>query len=119
MTPNVALIEQTMQHLLDHPEDHNQSAVFNECGTPACFVGWAMYFSGITAENVDDYLETTTCTGWAAEHLGIDVVDAGKIFRGTNTLPMLHLMVKDLLNGDGLQTHDHYFKEAHPNGLTP
>ena len=38
MNRNVELLERVMQHIDDHPEQHEQAVwVRHECGTAACF----------------------------------------------------------------------------------
>lgn len=109
---NRELIEKTIQHIVDHPEQHNQGAVFNECGTPACFVGWAMHFSGLDAKEYYREIEGDSIE-WASENLGINIEDACTIFSSHNTIPMLQLMVKDVLNETPLGAPHQYRREAH------
>jgi hypothetical protein len=111
MTPNTALLEKTMQHLLDHPEQHDQDHVYqSSCDTPGCFVGWAMHLAGI------DYLTAgVSAVVWARspEGLGLGDEDAETIFHSLNTRAALQLMVKDLVNGGCLEgDFRHYDEEA-------
>ncbi|BCP41407.1 hypothetical protein MINTMi27_15000 [Mycobacterium intracellulare] len=68
---NVALLEATMQHIKDHPELHEQSSVFlqSECGTAACFAGWACMLSGFQPAWKSSYI--------GAEAMGVET-DAGR-----------------------------------------
>jgi len=118
MERNVELLEKTMQHIMDHPEDHNQAAYFTECGTPSCFAGWAIHLSGRTAKH-EAWPTTSLMSCWeegncweeglsapgmfAAKLLGLDVSDAALLFNAVNTRETLALMVKDLVNGDDLK----------------
>lgn len=117
MSVNVELLEKTMQHLLDHPEQHDQQEVWTGCGTPGCFVGHAQASSGMDFEAYNRWVLTNTHDSirWAADNLGIDYDEASRVFVGTNTIPMLQLMVKDLVNGTELKTCAEYHKEAHPD----
>lgn len=101
--PDMELIERTMAHIVDHPEQHDQTMVWRDyqtCGTPGCFIGWAMYFDGY--KNYDDYCERTaafsTCTEWAADRLGLSERDVSVIFYSRNSIETLQLMVKDIAN---------------------
>lgn len=113
---NVELIERTWQHLVDHPESHDQGVVWNtlpedpvDCGTVGCFVGWAMHFDG--RENYWDIEGLST--DWAIRRLGVTSGEALTIFHEDNTLGMLGLMVKDLLNGEEpLKDRSVYIAEA-------
>lgn len=101
--PDMELIERTMAHIVDHPEQHNQGTVwldYGSCGTPGCFIGWAMYFDGY--QSYDDYCERSgdfsTSAEWAAYRLGLSERDANVIFYSRNSIETLQLMVKDIAN---------------------
>jgi len=105
---NTELLEQTMRHIIDHPETHDQSQWVSKCGTTACFAGWACLLSGAQL-NPKRYL--ITISWWvtrnnklihtqdlATELLGICDDDADRLFRDTYTVDDLQLMVKELIN---------------------
>lgn len=122
MTRNVELLERTMQHISDHPENHAQEMWFseNDCGTAACFAGWACLLSGLEAVNAGcRSAEVTTPHGVhgvaaveAKKLLGITHDEADIIFDANNSADMLRLMVKDLANGDDLGSKEFYEEEA-------
>jgi hypothetical protein len=108
MTRNVELLQATMQHILDHPEQHYQTQWVTECGTAACFAGWAALRSGVSVQTI------LSSDMWrlGAELLGISVFESLTLFAPGNTRAMLELMVKDLVNGDELRTTDDYEAES-------
>lgn len=110
---NTELLEQTMQHIKDHPEQHRQSIWVNSCGTSACFAGWAALLSGMDWAQIiaaeDQGAGGMHAMG--AELLGISIDDAYRLFDGQNTLRMLELMVKDLLNGQSVRPQYRYQRE--------
>lgn len=121
MTRNVELLEATMQHILDHPEQHNQKRYIDLtcsitdgsehlCGTAACFVGRAALLSGWSVQRL---LRLGPDVHWdGADLLGLTDWEAGQLFCGTNTIPMLELMVKDLVNGNELLHHHRYREQV-------
>jgi hypothetical protein len=122
MSVNVALLEQVMTRIEDHPEQHDQTVWVNECGTAACFAGWACLLSGWqSAISWDesrpivmspDTLVEKLVPDVAIELLGIGNGDAVTLFDAQNTRQMLRLMVKDLLNGEDLRDWEDYNAEA-------
>lgn len=110
---NIELLEKTMQYIKDHPEKHKQDVFIrdtNECGTAACFCGWAAMLSGYTAR---DIIRASHITQLGADLLGIEFAEACRMFRTSNSREMLELMVKDLVNGDEMRDWTDYYKEAH------
>lgn len=107
MERNVELLQQTMQYILDHPKEHDQSAFVNTCGTAACFAGRAALLSGWTVHQI------TWAPMWAegAALLGLTLDEAMVLFAINNTVPMMELMVKDLVNGDPLRRQYRYRSE--------
>ena len=122
MTPNVELLESVMRHIDDHPEQHDQRVWINECGTAACFAGWACLLSGwqvgLSSDSYDnivissDTLTKRPTAIVAMELLGLSWETSLTLFQGDNTREMLHLMVKDLVNGDELRGWDEYRDEV-------
>lgn len=107
---NVELLQKTMQYIKDHPEDHKQWTVWDTCGTPGCFMGWAQCLSGMTFQ---DYINIPQDSiDWAQEHLGLTEHEANLIFYPCNTARMLELMIKDLVNGDEMRLLEDYQGEA-------
>ena len=110
MERNIELLEQTMCHINDHPTQHDQSTWVQpyDCGTIACFAGWAALLSGMTSReilNVNMRIK-------GAELLGLTEDEAHTLFDTINTRPVLELMVKDLVNGYVLGDPDAYFEQA-------
>lgn len=108
---NVELLEQTMQQIKDHPEQHNQAWWFSEavCGTSMCFAGWACALSGWRACNWSEGFASDVEKGGvvadvsikAAELLGLDfdvANDDRGLFSASNTVDDLERMVKDMAN---------------------
>jgi hypothetical protein len=122
MGVNVELLEQVMQYIEDRPAQHDQGIWLDECGTAACFAGWACLLSGWQVGASWDYgsplvmspdaLVEKVVPEVAIELLGIGTEDAGVLFNGCNSLPMLRLMVKDLLNGEDLRDWNDYNNEV-------
>lgn len=119
MERNTELLEATMQHILDHPNSHDQGRYFNSCGTPSCFAGWAIHLAGYRyTDGVRVCQISPTGDGkalaadgvFAAQLLGIDLVNAWRLFNAGNTRSMLELMVKDLVNGDDLKSAENYYE---------
>jgi hypothetical protein len=125
---NVELLEKTMQHILDHPEKHDQNYWFTqtECGTAACFAGWACLLSGyeVNWSSEDAYTnlsgtrrtwgvtgsdgEESDAIGSAQELLGLTSQESNTLFCSDNSREALQLMVKDLVNGDELRHSEEY-----------
>lgn len=113
---NVELLERVMQHIQDHPEQHNQREwIENDCGTAACFAGWAVQFSDMQAVQTLTYgvfrdaAGGLYSTGEAAERvLGLTFEEALALFDARNGRHELALMVKDLVNGDQLLDRAEY-----------
>lgn len=107
---NIELLQETMQWLKDHPELHDQSDYWTSCGTPLCFAGWATHLNGLTRQRLRDaYMQTRD---YAAFALGLTRDEALTLFASGNTIPMLELMVKDLVNGDVLHSPYDYRREV-------
>lgn len=132
---NVELLERTMQYIVDHPEAHKQHRWFAraDCGTAACYAGWACLLSGYKVEDIKgphsfnlvapDGAEVPLAVLEVDEHrpgvskeardlLGLTFDEAEMLFEATNTVGMLRLMVKDLVNGDDLRDSHEYEEEA-------
>lgn len=108
---NIELLEKTMQYIKDHPHDHNQGEWW--CGTTGCFFGWAVHLSGLELEKDWTVITPGQWAGnflpeTAAELLGLTQDEAATLSNGGNTIAMLELMVKDLVNGDKLKDQRHY-----------
>lgn len=123
MEVNTELLEKTMQHIKDNPDQHMQSTwcnpaggAFNHsCETTACFAGWAMILSGkYKAHQVEEL--SAKSQEVAAELLGISWEEACLMFAPARSRVELELMVKDLLNGERLKDDpNHYYWEARRN----
>jgi hypothetical protein len=108
MKRNVELLQRTMQHIKDHPKQHRQGMVMDYCGTAGCFIGWAALLSGWSVQRVR-FAPMVEC---GAELLGLTQIETMILFDAENTMPMLELMVKDLVNGDKLRGIVDYEIEA-------
>lgn len=122
---NVELLERVMQHIDDHPAQHDQEVWLDECGTAACFAGWACLLSGWQVGAVDNSMTIPTATVFspdglqelgvgttARDLLGLTTDEAAQLFNSMNTRDELRLMVKDLVNGDQLRNVAQYIHEA-------
>lgn len=112
---NVELLEKTITFIADHPEQHEQDVWISECGTTACFAGWALRLNGVASteiarlSNSFDYLyEGLGIRAKAGRALGLTREETHTLFSGKNSFSALQLMVKDLVNGDQLQNRDYY-----------
>ncbi|MAY48819.1 MAG: hypothetical protein CMH38_03490 [Microbacterium sp.] len=119
---NTELLQRVMQHIDDHPEQHNQAVwLRHDCGTAACFAGWAALLSDELVEVQDVEVDGMfydragvmhATSGAAVKVLGVTGEESDVLFDATNSRDMLRLMVKDLVNGDTLLDCDHYRGEA-------
>jgi hypothetical protein len=109
---NIELLQHTMQHIKDHPEKHDQNNYWTSCGTPLCFAGWATHFNGTTMKQIRSNPHSRGTAHYAASILGLAPHEAIMLFAAGNTIPMLELMVKDLVNGDELRVWHDYRREA-------
>lgn len=112
MARNIGLLQDTMQHIADNPKEHDQASFITRrftrrftnsgyvCGTAACFAGRAALLAGWTVEQIAT-AGNMHLSGAAL--LGINVDEAFQLFDAFNTVPMLELMVKDLVNGEQLR----------------
>lgn len=127
MKRNTELLQQTMQHIKDHPEKHDQNDWYVSCGTTACFAGWTVLLSGVIPTEMENLKWTgfgtnprTGALDWrynaiakeARRLLGLTMTESVTVFKSANSVPMLELMVKDLCNGDKLRSTTAYTKEA-------
>lgn len=97
---NVPLLRKTMEHIEQHPEEWDQSFWMSECGTKACFAGWACVFSGV--EVVYSWARCTTADGDSAgaaaqDALGLTFEDADQLFEANNTMAELRSQVDRLI----------------------
>lgn len=114
---NVELLEKTLQHIKDHPEEWDQSiyrsqTLPNGCSTACCFAGTAVLLAGISHTVVGSIPER------AEQLLGLSLEEGYTLFASNNSLEMLELMVKDLVNGalldrDPFIAQRRYAKIAH------
>jgi hypothetical protein len=115
MTRNYALIEQVWQFIKDNPRKHRQRAWFSDCGTAACFAGWAVQMEGyeqaglVSVRRCDDESKRHPVGTLAQDLLGLSPHEGNTLFHSGNSRPMLELMVKDLLNGDELKDRKFYW----------
>ena len=116
MERNTELLEKTMQHIMDNPEQHDQGAWVNSCGTAACFAGWACLLTQGTKQCLDNETfsyqgKTKHAADLAMDLLGLTHKEAAVLFSGNNSREGLQLMVKDLVNGDELRDRREYSRQ--------
>lgn len=110
---NVELMQEVMQQIKDHPEQHRQAWWFTlegpDCGTAMCFAGWACVLSGwqpvfinslSRAEKVRKDGELRETGRVAAELLGLEMRGDSYpyLFSTEHTIDDLERMVKELIN---------------------
>lgn len=103
---NVTLLREVMDHILAHPELHNQAvwAKKTACGTAHCFAGWACELSGLEMNNreIEIFGETTylkdgrTISEGATSTLNIDGGTASMLFYSGNSLAKLKEYVDEI-----------------------
>lgn len=101
---NVGLLEATMQYIIDHPEEHDQT--WWVCDTTACFAGHAaqlagwrpIIIAGYCSLVAKDCRDLRVCEA-AQNELGLTDEQAAALFSGRNDVEDLQRMVKDLVNG--------------------
>lgn len=103
MTINVDLLQQTLLHIEEHPEEWYQNEW--RCGATACFAGHAALLDG--ARWVDPRLHASYYVCYhgeeqhvelaATEALGLSFWQAETLFEETNTLDDLREIVADLV----------------------
>ena len=133
MSLNVELLQRTMAYIDAHPEQHDQGEWVErkpECGTAACFAGWAAileFGEGVIFDDGemlafrlpapysnrrDDGLPPLM-SQQAARLLGLSSVQADTLFNAWNTRGMLRAMVNDLVaTGDLAGDVDWYEAEV-------
>lgn len=118
--PNVALLEETLTYIRDHPEEWNQNTwgagATTSCGTPACFAGRAIVLSGKTVKKgynlpsiVLDGMVYCAVDGKPVDAVARDLLrltnsQAVELFSSGNVMQDLECIVKDIINEsqDGL-----------------
>ncbi|MBO0676759.1 hypothetical protein JRC04_04705 [Mycolicibacterium sp. S2-37] len=117
MNRNIELLEQTMQHIEDHPEQHYQQVWVSDrvlnCGTVACFAGWGALLSGMSVDEVHDAAEKGLMHTVGAGLFGLSENEAFDLFYSHNSPDVLRLMVRDLVNGDPLRDPYVYRQAVH------
>jgi hypothetical protein len=113
-----------MQKIVDDPEHHDQTNWMTStgCDTACCFAGWALLLDGVSVWDLTRYVDLEMeddsdpegIKQVAAQRLGLTGAEAFILFSGGNTRTMLELMVKDLVNGESLQSNIDYLREAFP-----
>lgn len=89
-TPNTELAYRVLDHIDAHPELWRQSSWLDEseCGTTACFAGWAVLLSGCKVSE-DEYCDNVVHEG-PAEVVGMSIPRAADTLLGIDpdTLPV-------------------------------
>lgn len=106
MTVNVPLLRKVMEHITEHPEEHDQQ---QWCGTACCIAGHAALMTGwqmqtfscgstssyLTRDGLRDHAESI-----AMEELGLGRAEAYELFSGHNTLDDIWSIVDELTDGE-------------------
>lgn len=122
MSVNIAELQASMTHIIDHPEEWNQEKWV--CGSAACFAGrgllnngYQVFYDSMQDRNFASKGGTSADVADAAAALyGITQLDAKILFSPNNTLDALQEMVKDLANGEELAKHWTYRSAPSPRG---
>lgn len=115
--PNVALLEETLDYILVHPEEHDQGVWIEqtECGTTRCFAGTAVMLTGYRlciGSNASCLVPANDELGYpvgdgrwiapiqevAIRELGLNIQQALQLFNCQRTIDDLQLAVKDIVN---------------------
>lgn len=102
---NMDLAYRTLDHIAEHPEEHNQSTW--RCGTTACYAGHAAILAGAQwCDPRDGYPISCVHTPdgviehvrfFAQQELQLTDGQADRLFHGSNTLEKLREIVDDLV----------------------
>jgi len=115
MAVNVPLLRKVMEHIENHPDEHNQKmwAIRNECGTAYCFAGHTVIMSGWrvlfepygngnlwagACKNPETGARVTISKA-AAGLLGISPELARMLFNETNSADFLRFLVDEIIEG--------------------
>jgi hypothetical protein len=81
-TPNAALAYQVIDHIDAHPEQWHQGTWVGQadCGTIACFAGWAVLLSGYQVDEDGDV--SVSPSGSATDLYGEHVQEAADVLLG-------------------------------------
>lgn len=91
---NSDLMQRVLKQIEEHPETWFQSCWVNECGTVACFAGWACLLAGHSPQEMEPWAGDDV--GDEAERLlGLDEEDGDRLFAGENTLDDLRHLVNE------------------------
>ena len=105
MPRNTELLEKVMTFINDNPRQHDQEVwgYTNECGTTACFAGWAGLMTGLEIgrgfEWRDKRGQRVDVFKHATKVLGLTWYQAEVMFLEIDTREGLELAVKDIVNG--------------------
>lgn len=122
-----------MQRIVDHPHLHDQAWYYtaSECGTVACFAGWACWLAGYQtvwdnetmplASNVRKGPSAMAVSAFSVAQLllGLTPAEAQTLFAPCNSRAVLQLMVKDLVNGEELNFDRYMDSKVELVDLTP
>jgi hypothetical protein len=124
---NVEKCEEVLQFIKDHPEKHDQGTWGHEtdCGTAACFAGWAVLLNGyelqlqfgdpfgghcFDVKSLKTGVRSAVATA-AAEVLELTYGEAMTLFHAGNTFEELEQMVKNISNGDPIERNTRHDEE--------
>ncbi|ATS92934.1 hypothetical protein SEA_SUPERPHIKIMAN_92 [Mycobacterium phage Superphikiman] len=117
---NKALLNEVMQFILKYPEAHDQGVYFSECGTVACFAGWACYLAGYdkvpgSRGIVADPESPKGCdhaSFKARDLLGLTTDEAEYLFYADNSVEDLQRMVANLVADRPVDYDSRYWQSA-------
>lgn len=108
---NVEMIRRVRDHIVDHPEQHDQRDYKSKCGTTQCVAGWALTFSGYTTYHIRGWDDLSSFWSWsdpsgetalarpaAREVLGLDEFEANVLFLGADNQEAVQIL-NNLLAG--------------------
>jgi len=103
MSVNVPLMNKTMEHIRNHPDEWNQGTWVGDtaCATTACFAGRALILAG---RNLAEVARGLGFQYAATVELGLTFEQASQLFYGGNNLEDLELFVKLIIDGAELPT---------------
>lgn len=81
MSKNWPLLIKTAEHIIDHPESWDQAWFFLDCGTQACFAGWAVMLEGYKPVDgpTSSIVELTDTQIISLRGYGVDLLWGGSV----------------------------------------
>lgn len=114
-TLNIPYARKVLEHLTAHPEEHNQTnfGMRTSCGTTACIAGATILMDADTTvlwDGVGMFGAVTTptrpgqcVTDRAAELLGLNSYDAGRLFYNMSNVESLDMLTTYIREAEAVQ----------------